>query len=79
MFELQKLEEQRMISIHHQEVQKLQQNAWHNINIRRNYILVGDLVLLYNNIKKYTNLQSLGLAGWDLMSLKELKTTYKLG
>ena len=38
-----------MPPIHRQEVQKLQQKASHNRNVKRKHISIGDLVLLYNN------------------------------
>ena len=49
MFQLQKLEEYRIIAIQHQEAQKQQQKAWHDRNIKTKNILVGDLVLLYDS------------------------------
>ena len=49
MFQLQKLEDNRVMPIHHQEAQKQQQKAWHDRNIKSKNILVGDLVLLYDN------------------------------
>ena len=49
MFHLQKLEEDRVMAIHHQEAQKQQQKAWHDKNIKSKNIAVGDLVLLYDS------------------------------
>ena len=49
MFQLQKLEEDRVLAIHHQEAQKQQQKAWHDRNIKSKNIAVNDLVLLYDN------------------------------
>ena len=49
LFQLQKLEENRVIALWHQEAQKQQQKAWHDINIKLKNILVGDLVLLYDS------------------------------
>ena len=49
MFQLQKLEEDRIITIQHQEAHKQQQKAWHDRNIKTKNILVGDLVLLYDS------------------------------
>ena len=49
LFQLQKLEEDKIISIQHQETQKQQQKAWHDINIKSKNISVDDLVLLYDN------------------------------
>ena len=46
---LDKLEEHRLISIQHQEIQKQQQKAWHDCNIKNKNLSVGDLALLYNN------------------------------
>ena len=49
MFQLQKLEEDRIIAIQHQEAHKQQKKAWHERNIKTNNISVGDLVLLYDS------------------------------
>ena len=49
MFQLQKLEEDRVLALHHQEAQKQQQKAWHDRNIKTKNIAVGDLVLLYDS------------------------------
>ena len=49
MFQLQKLEEDRVLAIHHQEAQKQQQKAWHDRNIKSKNTVVSDLVLLYDN------------------------------
>ena len=49
MFQLQKLEEERVLEIHHQEAHKQQQKAWHDRNIKSKNIAVGDLVLLYDS------------------------------
>ena len=49
IFKLQKLEEDRIMEIQHLEAQKQQQKAWHDRNIKTKNILVGDLVLLYDN------------------------------
>ena len=49
IFQLQKLEEERVLALHHQEAQKQQQKAWHDRNIKTNNIAVGDLVLLYDS------------------------------
>ena len=49
LFQLQKLEEDRAISLQHQEDQKKQQKTWHDINIKSKNILVSDLVLLYDS------------------------------
>ena len=35
--------------IQHQEIQKQQQKAWHNKNIKNKNLSVGDLALLYNS------------------------------
>ena len=48
MFQLQKLEEDRVLALHHQEAQKQQQKAWHDRNIKTKNIVVGNLVLLYD-------------------------------
>lgn len=48
MFQIQKLEEDRIIAIQHQEALKQQQKAWHDRNIKTKNISVGDLVLLYD-------------------------------
>ena len=49
MFQVQKLEEDIINSIHHQEVQKQQKKAWNDKNIRTKNISTGDLVLVYDN------------------------------
>ena len=49
MFQLQKLEEDKIMAIQHQEAQKHQQKSWHGRNIKTKNILVGDLVLLYDS------------------------------
>ena len=49
MFQLQKLEKDRVLEIHHQETQKQQQKAWHDRNIKSKNIAVGNLVMLYNS------------------------------
>ena len=46
--QLSKLEEHRLIALKHQEIQKQQQKAWHDRNIKNKNMLVGDLALLYN-------------------------------
>ena len=48
MFQLQKLEEERVNSIHHERVQKQQQKYWHDKNLKTKHILAIDLVLLYD-------------------------------
>ena len=48
-FHLQKLEEDKIMAIHHQEAQKQQQKDCHDRNIKRKNISVGDLVLLYDS------------------------------
>ena len=47
LFQLQNLDEDRINSIHHQEVQKQQHKAWHDMNLKTKNISLGDLVLLY--------------------------------
>ena len=37
------------MAIQHQEIQKQQQKAWHNRNIRNKNLSAGDLALLYNS------------------------------
>ena len=49
MFQLQKLEEDKIMAIQHQEAHKKQQKAWHDRNIKTKNISVGDLVLLYDS------------------------------
>lgn len=49
LFQLQKLEEDRVIALQHQESKKQQQKAWHDMNIKSKNISVGDLVLLYDS------------------------------
>ena len=48
-WKLSKLEEHHLIAMQYQEIQKQQQKAWHDRNIKNKNILVGDLALLYNN------------------------------
>ena len=48
LFQLQKLEEDRVIALQHQESQKQQQKTWHDRNIKLKNISVGDLILLYD-------------------------------
>ena len=48
LFQLQKLKEDRIIALQHQEAQKQQQKAWHDKNIKSKNISVSDLVLLYD-------------------------------
>jgi hypothetical protein len=43
------LEEERLIVIHHQEVHKKQQKAWHDCHLKKKDIKEGDLVLLYDS------------------------------
>ena len=52
--QISKLEEQWLIAIQHQEIQKQEQKAWHDWNIKDKNLLVGDLALLYNNRLKVT-------------------------
>ena len=49
IFQFQKLEEDKIISLQHQESQKQHQKAWHDRNIKSKNILVSDLVLLYHS------------------------------
>lgn len=49
LFQLQKLEEDILNSIHHQEVKKQQQKTWHDISLRDKNIFLGDLTLLYDS------------------------------
>ena len=49
LIQLSKLEECLLISLQHQEIQKQQQKAWHDRNIKNKNLLVGDLALLYNS------------------------------
>jgi hypothetical protein len=44
-----KLEEERLIVIHHQEVQKQQPKSWHDHHLKKKDIKYGDLVLLYGS------------------------------
>ena len=44
-----KLEEHRLMAIQHQEIQKQQQKAWHDRNIKHKNLSVDDLDLLYNS------------------------------
>ena len=48
-FDLNKLEEDRSTAIYHQEVQKQQQKAWHDWNLKKKNISTGDTVLLYDS------------------------------
>ena len=47
--QLSKLEEHRLISLQHQEIQKKQQKPWHDRNIKNKNRSGGDLALLYNS------------------------------
>ena len=49
IFQLKKLEEDKIISIQHQEAKKQQQKAWHDRNIKSKNISVDDLVFLYDS------------------------------
>ena len=47
--QLSKIEEHQLNALQHQEIQKQQQKAWHDDNIKNKNILVGDLALLYKS------------------------------
>ena len=47
LMKLRKLEEHRLLALQHQEIQKQQQKAWHDHNIKNKNMLVWDLALLY--------------------------------
>lgn len=49
LFDLNKLEEDRSTAIYHQEIQKQQQKAWHDRNLKKKNISTGDMVLLYDS------------------------------
>ena len=49
LLQLSNLEEHRQIMLQHQEIQKQQQKAWHDRNIKNKNLSVGDLALLYNS------------------------------
>ena len=49
LMQLSKLEEHRLIALQHQEIQKQQQKAWHDRNIKNKNLSVGYLALLYNS------------------------------
>ena len=49
LFDLTKLEEDRTTAIYHQAVQKQQQKAWHDRNLKNKDISPGDTVLLYDS------------------------------
>ena len=49
---LTKIEEHWLIAIQHLEIQKQQQKAWHERNIKNNNFSVGDITLLYNTQEK---------------------------
>ena len=48
LMKIAKLQKHRLIVVQHQEIQKQQQKAWHNRNIKNKNLLVGNLALLYN-------------------------------
>jgi hypothetical protein len=48
LYQFNKLEEERVIEMHHQEVIKQQYKAWHDHHLKKD-IKNGDLVLLYDN------------------------------
>lgn len=41
-----------MFSLPHKEVEKQEHKAWHDRNLRKNDISIGDLILLYDSIIK---------------------------
>ena len=47
--ELVALDEDRFLAGFHQQVQKAQQKAWHDLHIRFKEFQVGDLVLIYDS------------------------------
>ena len=47
--QLAKIEEHRLIALQHQEIQKQQQKAWQDRNIKNKNMSIGDLALLYNS------------------------------
>ena len=49
LFQLQKLEEDRIIALQHQEAQKQPKKSWHDRNIKSKNISFGDLVLFYES------------------------------
>ena len=49
LMQLSKLEEHQVLALHHQEIHKQQQKAWHDLNIKNKNLSVGDLALLYNS------------------------------
>jgi hypothetical protein len=49
LYQLNKLEEGILIAMHHQEVQKKQQKAWHDRHLKKKEMKNGDLVLLYDS------------------------------
>jgi hypothetical protein len=48
-YQLNQLEEERMLAQQHQEAQKNQQKSWHDQHIKKKDINTGDLVLLYDS------------------------------
>jgi hypothetical protein len=48
-YQLNQLEEERMLAQQHQETQKNQQKSWHDRHIKKKDINDGDLVLLYDS------------------------------
>jgi len=49
LYQFNKLEEERVIAMHHQEVKKQHYKAWHDRHLKKKNIKNGDLVLLYAN------------------------------
>ena len=49
LLQLSKLEEHRLIALQHQEIQKQQQKALHDRNIKNKNLSVGDISLVYNS------------------------------
>jgi hypothetical protein len=49
LYQLNKLEEERLIVIHNQEFQKQKQKAWNDHHLKKKEIKEGDLALLYDN------------------------------
>jgi hypothetical protein len=49
LYQLNKLEEGRLIAIHHHEVRKQQHKSWNDCHIKKKDIKSGYLVLLYDS------------------------------
>jgi len=71
-YQLNKLEEERMLAQQHQEIQKIQQKAWHDRHIKKKDINNGYLVLLYDGQVK-GKLRNLEISLLGLYVVKDIR------